>query len=89
VVVFDRAGGILSLQIEDLIVNISTEHQQVQVLPILRGDVNRDGVVDELDTQACVDHFLGSRDWGEAADVNGDGQVNVLDVQLIVGILSQ
>jgi poly(beta-D-mannuronate) lyase len=55
----------------------------------LLGDVNGDGVVDELDIQACVDHILEVQDWGEAADVNGDGRVNVLDVQRIVGILSQ
>jgi hypothetical protein len=89
VVVLDRTGGVLSLQIEDLIVSISTENQQVQVVPNLQGDVNRDGIVDEIDIQACVDHILGLQDWGDQADVNGDGRVDVLDVQRIVGILSQ
>ncbi len=88
-VVLDRTGGVLSLQIEDLIVNISTADWQVQVLPFLQGDVNRDGMVDEVDIQACVDHILGSQDWGEAADVNGDEQVNVLDIQWIVNILPE
>jgi hypothetical protein len=89
VVVLDRTGGVLSLQIEDLIVNISTADRQVQVLPVLQGDVNQDGVVDELDLQACVDHILGVQDWGDRADVNGDGQVNVLDIQWIVNILPE
>jgi hypothetical protein len=88
VVVLDRANGVLSIQIEDLIVNISTGDQHVQVIPVLQGDVNRDGVVDELDLQACVDHILGFQDWGDRADVNGDGNVDALDVQWIVKNLS-
>jgi hypothetical protein len=53
-----------------------------------KGDVNRDGVVDELDIQACIDHILGIQDWEEAADVNGDGWVDVLDVQEIVKLMA-
>jgi hypothetical protein len=89
VIVVDRTGSVLSLQIEDLIVNISTEDRQVQVLSVLQGDVNQDGVVDELDIQACVDHILSLQDWGDHADVNGDGQVNVIDIQWIVNILPE
>ncbi|MFZ2603747.1 MAG: dockerin type I domain-containing protein [Candidatus Omnitrophota bacterium] len=37
--------------------------------------------------QACVNHILGTQDWGAAADVNSDGAVNVLDVQEIVNII--
>ena len=54
----------------------------------LVGDVTGDGFINILDLQACVNHILGTQDWGEAAaDVNCDGTVNVLDVQAIVNII--
>ena len=51
------------------------------------GDLNSDGTVDSQDVNACVNHILGTQDWGEAADVNEDGSVNSLDVQEIVNII--
>jgi len=89
VIVLERVDGVLSLQVGNLIVKISTEERQVQVLPVLQGDVTRDGSVDESDIQACVDHILGTTNWGEAADVNGDGKVDVLDIQIIVNSFSE
>jgi hypothetical protein len=53
----------------------------------LEGDVNGDGDVDGDDVLACIDHILGLRSWGEAADVNKDGHVNVVDVQRIVNLV--
>ncbi len=51
------------------------------------GDLNLDGKVDVLDTQLCVNVFLGSETDPvvvSKADVNSDGAVDVLDVQLVV-----
>jgi hypothetical protein len=52
-----------------------------------REDVNRDGRLDVLDVQLCVNVFLGTQTDPvivARADVNGDSTVNVLDVQTIV-----
>ena len=51
------------------------------------GDVTGDSQVNIQDIQACVNHILGTQDWGALADVNGDEAVNVLDVQAIVNII--
>lgn len=51
------------------------------------GDLNNDGQVDIHDLQACVNHILGTQDWGDKADVNDDGSVDILDVQGIVKII--
>ncbi|MDY6857509.1 MAG: hypothetical protein SWO11_22950 [Thermodesulfobacteriota bacterium] len=32
---------------------------------ILTGDVNNNGVIDGDDLDACVNHILGTHDWGE------------------------
>ncbi len=52
-------------------------------------DINRDGRVDVLDVQLCVNVFLGTVSDPEIAaraDVNADGAVNVLDVQTVVNV---
>ncbi|MEA1924530.1 MAG: dockerin type I domain-containing protein [Candidatus Altiarchaeota archaeon] len=49
----------------------------------LKGDLK----VNIQDVQTCINHILGTQDWGVAADVNNDGAVNVLDVQEIVNII--
>jgi peptidoglycan hydrolase-like amidase len=54
------------------------------------GDVNKDGKVNVLDVQLCVNVFLGTETDPETvslSDVNADGQVNVLDVQQIANIV--
>ena len=51
------------------------------------GDLTGDGLINILDLQACVNHILGTQDWGAAADVNCDRAVNILDIQEIVNII--
>ncbi|MGA1871168.1 MAG: dockerin type I repeat-containing protein [bacterium] len=53
----------------------------------LTGDLNEDGYVNVQDVQSCVQHILGTQDWGSPADVNGDESVNVTDTQEIVNII--
>lgn len=53
----------------------------------LSGDLNSDNQVNIQDIQACVNHILGTQDWGARADVNGDGSVNILDAQRIANII--
>ena len=53
----------------------------------ISGDLNNDGQVDIYDLQACVNHILGTQDWGDKADVNDDGSVDILDVQGIIKII--
>jgi hypothetical protein len=55
--------------------------------PQLSGDINQDGVIDQMDVQLCVDVILGSNvdpDVEERADVDSNDLVNILDVQKIV-----
>jgi hypothetical protein len=55
---------------------------QATAAPLLPGDVNADGIVDELDAAFIVAH------WGETgspADINGDMIVDALDI----GVISQ
>jgi len=56
---------------------------------IIRGDVNGDGIVDEVDVNATVDAILNdiypALETGESwlkADKNGDGVVNIIDAQI-------
>ena len=51
------------------------------------GDVDKNGAVNSLDVQACVNHILGVQDYGNAADVNKDTLINSLDIQRIVNII--
>ena len=53
---------------------------------ILKGDINRDGYVDEADLEMVVDYILNpSEDFNrEAADDNEDGTVNIADIVLII-----
>lgn len=53
----------------------------------IKGDLTGDSLINIQDIQACVNHILGTQDWGAAADVNGDSSVDVLDVQEIVNII--
>lgn len=57
------------------------------VVAFLSGDLTGDTQVNIQDIQACVNHILGTQDWGSASDVNEDSSVNVLDVQAIVNII--
>lgn len=68
-----------------------TTMAEINVLSFVSGDVsgdlNKDGLTNILDVQACVNHVLGKEDFGEAADVNKDGSVDILDLQCIVNIV--
>lgn len=53
----------------------------------LLGDVNKDGLINILDVQACLDLCFGSADTGETvaeADIDENGSINILDVQAIL-----
>jgi hypothetical protein len=51
-------------------------------LTVVPGDVNRDGVVNDLDTSLLASHWLQSG-VGIPGDANGDGKVNGLDFSMI------
>ena len=53
----------------------------------LSGDLNNDGTIDIQDVQCCIDHILGTQDWGSDADVNVDGKVDEGDVEEIINII--
>ena len=55
----------------------------------LKGDVNRDGVVDLLDVNPFVDVITGGGPYNPKADVNCDGSNDLLDVQPFVDLLTQ
>lgn len=56
--------------------------------PLIIGDVNGDGQVDEKDAVAIMDHLAGTTPLDEnalkRADVNGDGEVSYLDAMTIM-----
>ena len=54
---------------------------------MLRGDVNRDGVVNLLDVQPFVE-LLTSGEFQLEADINLDGVVDLLDVAPFIDLLS-
>ncbi|MBQ8152796.1 MAG: dockerin type I repeat-containing protein [Prevotella sp.] len=59
------------------------------IMPI-KGDANRDGLVNVTDIVEIVNYILGrptSRFYFEGADVNEDGLVNVTDIVLVVNII--
>lgn len=56
-------------------------------VPVLLGDVNRDGVVDFLDISPFIS-VLSSGGFQLEADVNQDGLVNFLDISPFIAILS-
>ena len=57
--------------------------------PIIKGDVNSDGVVNVSDIMLIVNHILGSMNVNniEAADMNGDKSINVSDIMAIVNLI--
>jgi surface protein len=54
--------------------------------PILRGDVNEDGVVNGTDVQAII-NFIVAGEYNETADVNKDNIVNGTDIQEVINII--
>ena len=59
--------------------NLSFGSAQNQVI---KGDVNRDGIVDRNDVDALERHIVGLNDDVdiESSDMNGDGKINITDV---------
>ena len=57
------------------------------IINILPGDVNNDGLINILDVVSTVNIVLGLADWVDAADYNGDGVINVLDIVSIVNVI--
>ena len=57
------------------------------IVNILPGDVNNDGLINILDVVSTVNIVLGMADWVDAADYNGDGVINVLDIVSIVNVI--
>ena len=54
--------------------------------PIIRGDVNGEGVVNGTDIQAIINLIIESQ-YDEKADVNEDGVVNGTDIQEVINII--
>lgn len=55
----------------------------LHIREMINGDINGNGVVNELDREAIVNHIMGNSPEGfdvDAADVNKDGNVDVADV---------
>ena len=53
----------------------------------VRGDVNEDGMVDELDLTLERGIILGLDDVAENADCNGDGKINARDITMIKRVI--
>ena len=58
-----------------------------QIIPVVPGDVNRDGKTNLLDVAPFVE-LLSSGDYQVEADLNFDGGVNLLDVQPFIDALA-
>ena len=55
--------------------------------PVLKGDINGDGVLDVADASALIDMVLNSGTCTEVADVNGDGALDVADVTELITLI--
>ena len=65
-----------------------------RLIPMVTGDVNRDGAVDVADIAAIISVMAGNgqssmvnAQW-TAADVNGDGSVDVADIAMVISIMA-
>ena len=79
------SGGSFNFGVE--IVDMGAIEFQGDVVDVLLGDVNLDGVVDLLDVQPFVTRLTDGEFQAEA-DVNQDGILNLLDVQPFVSLLA-
>lgn len=55
--------------------------------PVLKGDINGDGVLDVADASDLIDMVLNSGTCTEVADVNGDGALDVADVTELITLI--
>ena len=86
--VYNDAGSGGDLYVDNLsFVGVSGTSTDTSTPPVLREDVNGDGVVDLKDA-VMVRNNLGRTD-GSDADVNGDGIVNVEDLLLVLAAMEE
>ena len=55
--------------------------------PVLRGDVNLDGVVDFFDIHPFID-LLAAQEFQDEADIDQNGVANFFDIQSFINILA-
>ncbi len=83
VIISDPSGDALGVDIGDC--------EDVELLSIILGDINFDGIVDVLDVVIQINGILQPGELTSAqfaaADLNGDGIVNVIDVVLLVNVI--
>lgn len=65
--------------------NVGTD--TIDVSPFHACDINRDGFVNAIDVQLCVNAILGISIGTMDADVNDDHNVNALDLQRVVNVV--
>jgi hypothetical protein len=96
-VIFDTIEG-NSGQVSVQFVNVSgstpdAQSVQITIDPILfdlviKGDINKDGVVNSQDVVLLAKHLIGLESLLVAdADLNGDGSITVSDLQALVNII--
>ena len=80
-------GSYVNCYLPDTSAVITVESTQP---PVMRGDVNGDGVVNIADVTILIDYLLGMEVQtfnGSNADVNGDGSLNIADVTALIDCL--
>ncbi len=55
--------------------------------PVLKGDINGDGIVDITDVNMVINMVLGKLDKTTAADIDGSGDVDITDVNLVINVM--
>ena len=63
----------------------------VEIMSLLPGDINSDGVVNVLDIVLLINEILYSGGFTDTqiavSDLNDDGELNILDVVLMVNLI--
>lgn len=67
---------------------LETVYLDVPDAPVVKGDVNGDGVVNVSDVTALINKILGMAEIAdEKCDINGDGIINVSDVTALINLI--
>lgn len=67
---------------------LETVYLDVPDTPVVKGDVNGDGVVNVSDVTALINKILGMAEIAdEKCDINGDGIINVSDVTALINLI--